>query len=429
VSGRNVPGGFVFTCLSHDVVAHEVVHALIDGLRARFTVPSGPDVLGFHEGFADIVAIFQHFSYPEVVRAAIARSRGFIGQAEVLVGLARQFGHTTGSDRALRTAVDVDDRGRVVPRRYDHDLEEHAMGSVLVSAVFDAFLVVFGRKTERYVRLATGGTGQLPPGELPADLQTVLAEEASQLASQFQAICIRAVDYCPPVDLELGEFLRAVVTADYDLVPDDPWGYREAWIEAFARHGVYPPQVRSLAEDELRWKPPEPLIDRVSDLTFAELKFGGDPAVPANAKELERQARALGNMVTRHLASFGLARRGDPALDGDHVDLPCVQSVRTSRRVGPDGQVVFDLVAEVTQRRIARLADGTSFVTYGGATVLIGPQGEVRYVIAKNVRNARRVQRQGDFITGRGARYWVSGPTGTREPGTSMFRLLHDGTG
>jgi hypothetical protein len=429
VAGRNVPGGFVFTCLSHDVVAHEVVHALIDGLRAHFTVPSGADVLGFHEGFADLIAILQHFSYPEVVRAAIARSRGSIGQAEVLVSLARQFGHTTGSDRALRTAVDVDARGMIVPRRYDPDLEQHRMGSVLVSAVFDAFLEIFRRKTERYVRLATGGTGRLPPGELPADLQAVLAEEASQLASQFQTICIRAVDYCPPVDLELGEFLRAVITADYDLVPDDPWGYREAWIEAFARHGVYPPQVRSLAEDELRWKPPDPVIDPVSELTFAELEFGGDPAVPADAKELDRQAHAVGQMVTMHLASFGLARPGDPELEGDHVDAPCVQSVRTSRRVGPDGQVVFDLVAEVTQRRIATRPDGSRFVTYGGATVLIGPQGEVRYVIAKNILNARRLKRQGEFIGGRGARYWVTDPTGIREPGTSMFRLLHDGTG
>jgi hypothetical protein len=76
VMGPNLPKGFVFTCLSHDVVAHEVTHALLDGLRAHFTYPSGADVLAFHEAFADLMAIFQHFSYEKataICNSQIAR--------------------------------------------------------------------------------------------------------------------------------------------------------------------------------------------------------------------------------------------------------------------------------------------------------------------------------------------------------------------
>ncbi|MDB5945244.1 MAG: hypothetical protein JWQ33_270, partial [Ramlibacter sp.] len=105
---RSLPGGYVFTCLSHDIVAHEVTHALLDGLRAHFSVPSGPDVPAFHEAFADLVAIFQHFSYREVVMVAIQRCKGSLEKADLLRDLARQFGHTTGQKGPLRTAIEAD---------------------------------------------------------------------------------------------------------------------------------------------------------------------------------------------------------------------------------------------------------------------------------------------------------------------------------
>jgi hypothetical protein len=86
---------------------------------------------------------------------------------------------------------------------------------------------------------------------------------------------------------------------------------------------------------------------------------------------------------------FGLVRP-DARSGEDRVDLPCVESIRTSRRVGPDGQIIFDLVAEVTQRRVVRRG-GRELHYYGGATVILGPQGEVRYVISKSVMNEERL--------------------------------------
>ena len=53
-SGNNLPGGLVFSCLSHDIIAHETTHALLDGLHPYFIESSNPDVLAFHEAFADI---------------------------------------------------------------------------------------------------------------------------------------------------------------------------------------------------------------------------------------------------------------------------------------------------------------------------------------------------------------------------------------
>ena len=172
-----------------------------------------------------------------------------------------------------------------------------------------------------------------------------------------------------------GEYLRAVLTADRDLVPDDPWAYREARIDAFRNHGIYPSGVTSLFEDALLWLPPEHPIPNAESLNFASLRFQGDPARPASAEELRRQACAFGDLVSRpeFIDHFGMVAPGWH--EGEEIDRPCVHSIRSSRRVGPQGQVVFDLVAEVTQRRIVT-RHGERFTFYGGSTVILGPDGK-----------------------------------------------------
>ena len=80
--GRNLPGGTVFASLSYDIIAHETTHALLHGLHRYLLEPSNPDVFAFHEAFADIVAMFQHFSHPEVLSHQLRRDQGRPGAGE-----------------------------------------------------------------------------------------------------------------------------------------------------------------------------------------------------------------------------------------------------------------------------------------------------------------------------------------------------------
>src|SRR5437667_4932514 len=101
---RLMQGSVVFTAVSHDIVAHETTHALLDGLHRRFREPTNPDVLAFHEGFADIVALFQHFTLPEALMFAIAKTQGDLRRQNMLGELAQQFGQAIGKYGALRSA-------------------------------------------------------------------------------------------------------------------------------------------------------------------------------------------------------------------------------------------------------------------------------------------------------------------------------------
>ncbi|MBL7987870.1 MAG: peptidase M4 [Chlorobi bacterium] len=424
-----LPSGRIFTALSHDVIAHEVTHALLDGLRAHFFFPSNQDVPAFHEAFADLVAIFQHFTYREVLIQALKKSGGKLEQAKFLTEIAGQFGRALGGVNSLRTAIDLTEQttdGIVQqPRSYtDAGPEAHELGSVLVAAVFEAFLVLFKRKTDRYLLLATNGSGILPAGQIPHYLIDVLAEEASDLASQFQTICVRAIDFCPPVDIEFGDFLRAVITADCDLAPDDPWAYREAWIAAFRRRGIYPEEVMNLSEEALCWRGPQKSIPAIAALSFSKMQFDGDPSRPASVEELKRQAREIGKLVTQPelMEEFGLVPPNDPRLKSDTVDLPEVESVRLARRAGPDGVIVFDLVAEVTQCRTVQ-DDNGSWCFFGGSTIILDPAGEIRYIISKSLLNKQRLEHAREFA--KASPLWGL-TNGRRAPLPGMTKRMHE---
>src|SRR6266852_2103668 len=60
------------------------------------------------------------------------------------------------------------------------------------------------------------------------DLVARLAQEAAKSARHLLLMCIRAIDYCPPVDITYGDYMRSLITADYDLVPEDDRQYRVA---------------------------------------------------------------------------------------------------------------------------------------------------------------------------------------------------------
>jgi len=377
------PVGMVFTCLSHDIVAHETTHALLDGMHRRYVEDNHFDTLAFHEAFADLVALFQHFTFPEVLRHQIARTRGDLSTPSLLGELAQQFGEATGRYGALRSAIgERDEHGhwRAIkpdPTKLESTEEPHARGAILVAAVFGAFRAIFRARVADLMRLATAGTGELPAGAIHPDLVERLANDASRTARQFLAMCIRALDYCPPVDVTFGDYLRAMFTSDYDMVPDDLHGYRVALIESFRQWGIAPNDVRTVSEEHLRW-PFVRLEDKSGWNAFELVSEKLRPLISESLYFENRQVafdkfqaaqKLVHGLLTENLSGnsdayqrqqferiTGLNISDVDALEGlrsSDEGLPTfeVQSVRPALRVSPDGRIMKQMVMTVTQRR------------------------------------------------------------------------------
>lgn len=457
--GLHLAGGTVFTCLSHDIIAHETTHALLDGLHRRFIELTNPDALAFHEAFSDIVALFQHFTFPEVLRHQIAKTRGDLNSANLLGQLAQEFGVAIGNYGSLRDAIGkVDpDTGKWQalkpdPQEYHTTFEPHARGSILVAAIFDAFTAIYNIRVADLLRIATGGTGVLPSGALHPDLVMRLADEAAKAARHVLLMCIRALDYCPPVDLIFGDYLRALITADTDIVPNDDRGYRVAFIEAFRRRGIYPQNVRNLSTESLCWPDSKaeqdliftPVAEKLRQISkrtqyFVSRETTFNEMARLRARLHEELIPTIQNLP-QFEAFTGLCLSCEAMPEGLKLDKngkPSfeVHSLTPAQRVGPDGDLLNQMIISITQRRVLSSdpthAGSDDFNFRGGCTLILDLDTlDLKYLIVKDIADKERLERQRRYMkdgTGGSLRatYFAPFKSGT---GFEPFALLHRGS-
>ena len=422
------PAGMVFTCLSHDIVAHETTHALLDGMHRRYVENNHRDTLAFHEAFADLVALFQHFTFPEVLRHQISRTRGDLTSQSLLGELAQQFGEATGRYGALRDAIGRRDDATGIwtpikpdPMLLAQTIEPHTRGSILVAAVFRAYLSIYKLRAADLLRIATSGTGVLQPGAIHPDLVERLAAEAAKIAGHFLSICIRALDYCPPVDITFGDYLRALITADFDLVPDDRYGYRVALIESFRQWGIVPDGVRAFSEEHLRlpfiklsdragWNAFSDAAEQLRPVVSQSLYFNSrreafdaysqaqsdlhDYLQSALSEEADKPARTEFEKIT------GLVLRASSDVNGfkrDEQSRPHfeVHTIRPALRVSPNGSIRKQVIITITQRRSVPLdpldENGDILTFRGGSTLILDLDTlKLRYAITRPIDDAGR---------------------------------------
>ena len=375
----------VFACLSHDVVAHETTHALVDGLRQRYTDPSSPDQAGFHEGFADVVAMLSMFSLRDIVEALLdLQSPGSKRVARdnvtpvalrnsILLGMAEQMGSELSGVRgqALRRSAELTPSHAYLA---DEQFEEpHRRGEIFVAAIMNAFINVWSK---RLSSLGEVSKGYLDRGRV--------VEDGADAAQQLLTMCIRALDYAPPTDLEFGDFLSAFLTADSEIVPDDSkYEYRKIIAQSFKDYGIEP---TSSVRDGI-WEPPECKL--VYDRTHFE--------------PMQRDRDEVFRFIWENRKALDL-------LDSAYT---YVQSVRPSLRLGPDGFVLRETVAEYIQtldlraselakykiKAPADLSPEASIKLYGGGALVFDEFGGLKFHARNRILNQKRQARRLSFLS------------------------------
>lgn len=413
-------GVWHYTSLSHDIVAHETTHAILDGLRSRFIEPGLPDQAAFHEAFADIVALLSAFSLQGVIEKLIGGTTvgDLIPAADVrpealklssFLAIGNELGTVLGQNyggpqrgEALRRSVELDPSPTLLNN--PDFAEPHRRGEILVAAV-----------TQTFVRMWTGRLRGLRAGGTQIS-RTRAAEEGAKAADHLLHMAIRAIDYSPPLEFTFDDFLDAVLVADAEVAPDDEHNYRDALRAGFAAFGIKQPEGRIIEVG----RPGQQL--RYSALHVDELRTSPDEVY----RFIWDNAEVLGIDVGQYLE---------------------VDRIWPSTRIGPDGFVVREIVATYVQRldgtaaELAALASGmrrdlklpaglkpeTVLTMFGGGALIFDQWGRAKWHQTKPLfdwarQDARLEYLFSNELRGRGGGYGAS----LNVPEGQQFALLHE---
>jgi hypothetical protein len=211
-------GNLAHAAASHDIVAHETGHAILDGIAPWLYDAQSPQSLAIHESIADLTALFSAASSRNLVEKAMQLTQGRLEHTWLFSSIARELGYGIGQENDLRTLTDPDPDNPETLAQYagrrPHDL------SVVLSRAFYALLLdVYDRRADAKRRAR------------PVSIDMPVVDSDPYLALHFavevvKRVLFRGLDYLPPGDASFLDLARAVLACDRAAYPDDSTGLR-----------------------------------------------------------------------------------------------------------------------------------------------------------------------------------------------------------
>jgi hypothetical protein len=213
----------VFTCLSSDIVNHEFGHAVLDGLRPYFYESVGAQTAAFHEFFGDLTAILTAFRNNAFRKVVLKESNGDLNTAQLLAGLAQQFGEAVSNAPYLRSALNDQTMEKLAGK-----LEAHALSEVMTGTMFDILKGVFAKHRDNELERYKEGRSS-KPSDVRALADTV---------PRMQMLAFQPLDLLPPCAVTFRDYALAVLRSEQVANPTDPSGYRALMLDCFIKRGV-----------------------------------------------------------------------------------------------------------------------------------------------------------------------------------------------
>jgi hypothetical protein len=216
------------TSLSHDIVAHETSHAILDGLRPSYLESVHPDAAGFHEYVGDAAAMLSLFRQRDFLRQLVMLNVAQRSFFNLVTELAPQVGEGLygQADRAaLRSA-----RNTLTYRQVERETDPHVRGQVLSGFAFAVLEGVFQARLNSDLGRERGQG----PQALFSALMTA--------ARHTMRMLLRPIDLLPPGNITFVEYVSVVLAVDRRFFPGDGLGYRKIVERAAKTRGLHPSQ-------------------------------------------------------------------------------------------------------------------------------------------------------------------------------------------
>lgn len=193
----------VWTCLSHDIVTHELGHAVFDTFRPLYIFSPDLDTPALHESFADLMAMFTALSSNRVVKHLYRETHGNMRDPSLVTRLAEEFGQGLfgAGIPYLRSALEG-------PPYSQAPKGAHARSTVWTAAIYEILeRLVQDRYSHGFARSTEGF----------AQFSAALVEASRWI----KGMLLRSLHYTPPNALTMPMLARLMIEADARVFPHD----------------------------------------------------------------------------------------------------------------------------------------------------------------------------------------------------------------
>lgn len=321
----------VWTCLSHDIVTHELGHAILDTFRPLYIYSFDLDTPALHESFADLMAMFTALSNQSMVKHLYRETHGNMRDSNLITRLAEEFGQGIFGAGVpyLRSALEGVTYTQA-PK------EAHARSTVWTAAIYDILERLVKEKHPK--GFAKGSKGL-----------TEFSEALVDATGWIKGMLLRSLHYTPPNALTMPMLARLMIVADEQVFPKDS-RFRDIAKEVFV--------ARELWNDKIDLGLPEETVGKA----FKGL-VGADPTT-------------LSRVIIEHADGLRIPKGS--------VRLMNPRLITTKRQIDKVSDGKTSSVKSITEHYLEYAYEQTEYVdffgmlfpmtVYGGGTLMMNEQ-------------------------------------------------------